>query len=335
MKKIVSLVVLAVLIVVIVKIAPLACEFLSISRYRGQDTTISVEMGATASDVASELEAAGIIRSRYTFIIKYRLSSAKYGNIYYGDHSITNGMKLDDIIKSLTSSSDGADTVTLVVPEGFSIEMIAKKTEEAGLCTYDEFISAINADDYEYEFIKHIPDGDYKYKLEGFLFPSTYEFFADATAHDVIDKMLAAFQKEYTTYFSTYDNLFTVMTMASIVEREAVIDSERATIAGVIANRISKDMLLQVDATVVYAKSAGLYDMTQVTYSDLEVNSPYNTYKYKGLTPGPICNPGIKSVMAAANPESHSWLFYHTDEVKKDGSHIFTQTFDDHISTMN
>ena len=75
--------------------------------------------------------------------------------------------------------------------------------------------------------------------------------------------------------------------------------------------------------------------MTQVTYADLEVMSPYNTYKTNGLTPGPICNPGIKSILAAAKPESHEWLFYHTDEVKKDGSHIFTKTFDDHVATMN
>lgn len=334
LKRLITLVILILLIVVVVKAVSFVPEFLSLSEYDGEDVTFVVDMGASASQVASDLEDEGILKSKYTFIIKYKLSAPDYGGIYYGEHLITSGMTLDDIIKAITSPANGAGTVTLSVPEGYSIEMIASRAAEAGLCTYDEFIGAVG-DEYDYEFIKHIPDADYKYKLEGFLFPSTYEFFAGAGAHQVIDKMLSAFQQEYDKYFSSYDNMFTVVTTASIVEREAVLDSERATIAGVINNRIDSDMLLQVDATVVYAKSAGLYDMTQVTYADLEVDSPYNTYKRKGLTPGPICNPGIKSIIAAANPEKHEWLFYHTDEVKKDGSHIFTKTFDDHVSTMN
>ena len=109
----------------------------------------------------------------------------------------------------------------------------------------------------------------------------------------------------------------------------------RPKIAGVIYNRLNDSMLLQVDATVVYAKSNGRYDMTSVSYDDLKVDSPYNTYKNKGLTPGPICNPGINSIIAAATPESHNYLFYHTDENKKDGSHIFTENFDDHVATMD
>lgn len=331
-KRIITVAVLILIVLAAVKISPLALEFMSISKYQGEDVSFEVAMGAGASQVADDLVERGIIKNRYTFIARVRFFSK--GSIYYGTHTIENGMTLGDIVNVLTTPPEDTNTVTLSVPEGYSIEMIALRAADAGLCTYDEFINALG-DDYDYEFINHIPAADYKYKLEGFLFPNTYEFFATDDAHAVIDKMLGAFQNEYAKYFTGYDRIYEIVTKASIVEREAVLDSERATIAGVINNRLAKDMLLQVDATVVYAKSAGLYDMTQVTYADLEVMSPYNTYKTNGLTPGPICNPGIKSILAAAKPESHEWLFYHTDEVKKDGSHIFTKTFDDHVATMN
>ena len=331
-KRIITLAILILVVLATAKISPLALEFLSISKYRGNDVNFEVSMGSGAAQVADDLVERGIIKNRYTFIARVRFFTD--GSIYYGTHSITNGMTLGDIVNVLTTPPEDTNTVTLSVPEGYSIEMIALLAADVGLCTYDEFIEALG-DDYEYEFINHIPTADYKYKLEGFLFPNTYEFFATDDAHAVIHKMLGAFQIEYTKYFTGYDRIYEIVTKASIVEREAVLDSERATIAGVINNRLANDMLLQVDATVVYAKSAGLYDMTQVTYADLEVASPYNTYKTKGLTPGPICNPGIKSILAAAKPESHEWLFYHTDEVSKDGSHIFTKTFDDHVATMN
>ena len=99
-------------------------------------------------------------------------------------------------------------------------------------------------------------------------------------------------------------------------------------------NRLKIDMPLQACATVIYAKSNGAYDMDTVLYSDLEFPSPYNTYRNEGLPVGPICNPGIKAIEAAINPESHSYLYYHTDEKKKDGSHIFTETYGEHNLTQ-
>ncbi len=328
---------MAIVLVVITAIfaGSLVCEFLSLTSYNGDTITFNIEEGSFAYEVARALEDMSIIKSKYTFLLRYKLLGQNKSSIYYGEHIIKKGMNLGEILKEVTSMPKSGDTVTLSIPEGYSAEMIAVKAEKAGLCTYNEFIDALSDTDFNYEFIKHIPDGQYKYKLEGFLFPSTYEFFKGDGAKKIIDTMLKTFEREYKAHFSDYKDMFRTITIASIVEREAVIDSERPTIAGVIENRLKNDMLLQVDATVVYAKSAGHYDMTKVTYKDLEVYSPYNTYKNKGLTPGPICNAGIKSILAAASPEIHNWLFYHTDEVKADGSHIFTKTFDDHVSTMN
>lgn len=315
--------------------SPYISEYFSNSSSYGEAVTFKVPSGATASDVALKLEEEGFIKSKYTFIIKYRLNPGVYKNIYQGTFYLNKGMCLNDIMKVLLLTPPESEAFTFTVPEGYSVEMIAAKCEEMNICTKEEFISAVTDGSYNYEFLSHIPAGNYKYKLEGFLFPSTYEFFDDATAYDIVNKMLAAFESEYKKNFSNYDNLFENMIIASMVEREAVLDSERATIAGVIKNRLKEPMMLQIDATVVYAKSNGRYDMTEVLYEDLKVDSPYNLYKYEGLTPGPICSPGIKSIVAAVKPESHKWLYYHTDEKKKDGSHIFAETYNEHLSTMN
>ena len=125
------------------------------------------------------------------------------------------------------------------------------------------------------------------------------------------------------------------MTVASLIEREATLSSERPLVSGVIYNRLKIDMLLQIDASVIYGKTLGKYDMEVVLNKDLEDASAYNVYKNKGLPPGPICNPGRESIDAAANPASHDYLYYHTDTKKNDGSHIFTKTFDEHLETMN
>ena len=324
-----------IILCVLLFFSPYISEYFSTASTYGEAVTFKVPSGATASDVASKLEADGFIKSKYTFIIKYRLNPGVYKNIYQGTFYLNKGMCLNDIMKVLLLTPPESETFTFTVPEGYSIEMIAAKCEEMNICTEEEFISAVAEGSYNYEFLSQIPEGNYKYKLEGFLFPSTYEFFEDATPYDIVNKMLAAFEAEYKKNFSSYDNLFENMIIASMVEREAVLDSERATIAGVIKNRLKEPMMLQIDATVVYAKSNGRYDMTEVLYEDLKVDSPYNLYKYEGLTPGPICSPGIKSIVAAVKPESHKWLYYHTDEKKKDGSHIFTQTYNEHLSTMN
>ena len=243
-----------------------------------------------------------------------------------------------DILKIITTSPESGkekECFVLAVPEGYSAEMIAARCNRLGICTEEEFLAAVEANDYTHEFIKHIPEGNYRRKLEGFLFPATYEFYVDVTPHEMVDKMLSTFEQNYLLYFSDYDNMFYNITVASMVEREAALASERPTIAGVIKNRLEKPMRLQIDATAVYAKSNGYYDIEVVTGDDMKFDSPYNTYLYDGLPPGPICNARIDSIVAAANPEEHSWYYYHTDETKDDRSHIFTETYQQHVSTMN
>ena len=199
--------------------------------------------------------------------------------------------------------------------------------DEKNLCNADDFLNALS-DNYDYSFIKDIPDVDYKYKLQGFLFPNTYTFSKDTTAHNIIDIMLGEFERQYNSIASenkTAHSMYEIITKASLIERESMIENERYLISGVIENRLEKDMPLQIDATVLYAITDGLYDANVVLY---------NTYKYYGLPVGPICNPGLSSIDAAMKPDSNNYLYYHTNEEKGDGSHIFTETLNEHNETM-
>jgi len=291
-----------------------------------------IEEGMTVSDVAQKLEDDKVIESKWSFILKQKFNNETYSAVYTGPKKIEPGDTLTDILNEVMTLPT-APVVSVMIPEGFSVEMMGLRFENNGLCTKEEFLKALD-DDYDYEFIKHIPDGNYNYKLQGFLFPNTYEFREDVSAHDIIDTMLAYFQNAYSENIGSYDRMFELVTIASLIEREAALDEERPRISGVIYNRLKKGMKLQIDASAVYAKSNGMYDIENVNGAVVAVDSIYNTYKIDGLPAGPICNPGLSSLIASVNPESHDYLYYHTDEIKKDGSHIFTRTYDEHVATM-
>ncbi|MBQ4526638.1 MAG: endolytic transglycosylase MltG [Clostridia bacterium] len=330
------IVLLIALAIFIWKVVPVLNEYFSDEPYNGKTVSIIVQQGDNINIIAERLEKKGVIDNKTGFIYKYKMNVEDYGPIQYFEEPvyIEKGMTNHDILKMLTTIKP-VSMVKVVIPEGFSVDMIALRMSNHGLCSVDEFIEAVNdAEQYDYEFIKYIPDGNYKYKLEGFLFPNTYIFEEGITAREIVNEMLKTFEEEYELSVNSYENIFEIITIASMVEREAKISEERPTISGVIRNRLDIDMLLQIDATAVYAKSDGLYDIENVNAETVAVESPYNTYKYIGLPPGPICNPGISAVKAAANPESHSYLYYHTDTSKNDGSHIFTETYEQHVGTM-
>ncbi len=297
------------------------------------DKTVSVkiEKGLSTVEIAQVLKDNDVISSKIVFLMNVNFSKYK-GQLKYGEFTFEKGEGYSDIIKKIATSGEKKQTITLTIPEGYSVEKIIKLLEEKGFGTKKEIEAALK-DNYNYEFIKYIKNtSDCNYKLQGFLFPATYEFYSDATPHKIIDTMLKEFEKRYDSLGVSYDNIYEIITKASLIEREAKIDSERSKIAGVIENRLEQNMRLQIDATVVYAISDGMYDVERVLYSDLEDSSLYNTYRHAGLPVGPIANPGIKSIKAAINPDSHNYLYYRTDENKNDGSHIFTQTFEAHTN---
>ncbi len=327
--------ILAVIIVIAIIIfgAPAITEYFGLGSTAGNTITVNIPEGATITQIADILHDAGVVDSKIAFRLKVKLS--KYDNkLNWGTYTLDTGMSLTDVVKQLGEAGN-QNTVVLVVPEGFSVQNIAERVEAIGLCGKREFLSALT-DSYDYEFVNLIPKGKYDYKLQGFLFPDTYSFSAGSDGHTIVGTMLANFDAKYRQYVGAYDSkIFETITKASLVEKEAKLERERPTIAGVIENRLRMDMPLQIDASIVYAVTDGIYDATGVSYNNLEVNSPYNIYTNRGLPPGPICNPGISAIKAAAKPEQHSFLYYHTDNSKNDGSHIFTATYEEHLSTMD
>lgn len=311
--------------------------FLEYTRGTSSEKTVIVEIpkGASESLIADILEENGVIDYKINFKLKMR-SSEYRGKLNYGKYVLNKKMCIDDAIEALSHPSELKKGIRLTIPEGYSAEMIAKRCESAGICNAEDFLTELKKGEFDYSFISDIPDNkEVKYKLEGYLFPSTYDFSMEANAHTVINKLLGEFEKQYNKVKNKLPkgmSMAEAINRAALIEREAKLDSERTMISGVIDNRLKIGMPLQIDASVVYVISEGLYDVDRVLYKHLEVDSPYNTYKYTGLPAGPICNAGIKSIEAAMTPKEHKYLYYHTDTNKNDGSHIFSETFAQHTS---
>lgn len=330
--------ILAILVIVALCAGAAISVFSEYTRTTSGEETVSVNipMGASEKAIAGVLKDAGVIRHEISFRMKMKNSPYR-GKLNYGKYMLYKKMPLDDIVQALMKPSvfDEAD-VKLTIPEGFSAEMIAARCEEKGLVTADEFLAELKNGKFDYDFIKDIPNNSgVIYKLQGYLFPSTYMFDSNASAHKIIDTLLGEFEKQYNAVKNMLPkgvSMAEAINRAALIEREAKLDSERTTISGVIQNRLDIDMRLQIDASVVYTITDGLYDVERVLYKDLEIDSPYNTYKYKGLPAGPICNPGIKAIIAAMTPQEHNYLYYHTDTDKNDGSHIFSETFSQHTN---
>lgn len=290
------------------------------------EVTFKISEGESVSRIADILKDNGLISSKVLF--KTKVDDTE-GYLKPGQYTIKKGTSAEEIIRILKAGAE--ENIVVTIPEGYSVEMIAKTVSKSGLCTEEEFLKASNTLDYDYEFLKNLnPNG--KYKLQGFLYPNTYYFVKGMTAQEMVAVMLGEFQKQMENAGVTTDNLYKKVTIASLLQREAKVHSEKPIIAGVIYNRLKEDMLLQIDASVVYGVTDGMYDITAVYNNHLKSDSPYNLYKFKGLPPGPISNPDIESVVAAQNPQKHDYLYYRTDENKKDGTHIFTKTFNEHLN---
>lgn len=308
------------------------------NRSESSDITVEVYIpeGASEQKIAEILKEKGVINYEISFRLKM-YNSPYRGKLNYGAYTLYKEMCLDDVIRTLAKPSIVEKGIKFTVPEGWSAEKIAELCESKGFCSKEEFLKTLKEGEFNYSFIDEIPDVQgVKYKLEGYLFPSTHFFDEDANAYMIIDTLLGEFERQYNKVKSKKPqdvSMNDIIIKASMIEREAKIDSERAKIAGVIENRLKKGMLLQIDATVVYVISEGKYDVDRVLYKDLETDSPYNTYKYEGLPAGAICNPGILSIQAAMEPEAHNYLYYHTDTNKNDGSHIFSENFSQHTNS--
>ncbi len=295
-----------------------------------------VESGDSVYKVAQNLERIGIISDASLFrrIVQYLEVDE---DIEAGVYALRANMTMEEIARELQHGRMASTTVT--IPEGWRAEEIAHLLEELGIVSAQEFMQSVAQGRAEPAFLTERPAGS-SASLEGFLFPDTYQFPKRTSAPVVIEMMLQNWDQRVTPEIRQMAEesgltLYEVLTLASIVEREAVVASERALIAGVYANRLGQGMMLQADPTVQYAK--GYNAEKQLWWSPLVLQdlqstvSPYNTYQNVGLTPGPICNPGLDSILAAARPASTEYLYFVS---KGDGSHVFSKTFDEHLKNQ-
>lgn len=288
------------------------------------DEQILIEQGESFYSLLNELKTEDKIKN--TLIIKaYTKFKGMDLEIIPGQYTLNGNMSTNDIIELLQSVSD-ENYINFTIPEGFTIDDIAEKLEKENICTSAEFINAVK----EYPLPSYIKENNNKrYNLEGFLFPDTYKFEVGIEPEAIVKTLLSRFDEVWNEIVTNLGikvndgDIEKIVTVASMVEKEARVDEERATIASVIYNRVKKDMTLSIDATILYAYG---YHKDKLYYKDLEIESPYNTYLYKGLPIGPISNPGAQSIIAALKPEDTDYLFY---VLESDNKHYFTNNDED------
>ncbi len=297
-----------------------------------KEVLFTVPKGASTKRIATLLKENELIASEYGFKELSKDLGAD-GKMKAGDYMLSPSMNAETIIDKLQSGKVYVETVKVTIPEGYELKQIITRLVEAGLGDEAVFNQLVS-EKYDYKFLNDI-EASPSY-LEGFLFPATYEFKKGSSEKQVIDRLLtqfnSIFKDEY--YLKAYEldmSINEIMTLASIIEREAKLDEERALISSVFHNRLDKGRLLQSCATIQYALGERKQRLLNV---DLEIESPYNTYKYKGLPPGPIASPGEKSIIAALYPEDSSYLYFRTTS-KNDGSHHFSNTFEEHVAAGN
>lgn len=216
--------------------------------------------------------------------------------------------------------------------------MIAEKLENEGVMSQEEFLTAVEnaAADFQYKDILPAADQVF-YQLEGYIFPDTYYLSEDMTGDELVAKILDEFLQKFDEQRQQEAEAMgmsveEVLIRASLVQKETERPEEYPMVAGVINNRLAQNMRLQFDSTVVYAMTKGMYGVDRVLYADLEIDSPYNTYKNDGLPVGPICSPSLEAIDGVLHPAEHNYLYFQTDQVKNDGSNLYFETYEEHAA---
>jgi len=293
---------------------------------------VEIPKGSNPSEIGTILKDNQLIKSELIFQL-YVKTSGNDVALKAGKFELSKGMDLKEVTNELVNGEAIIDTVKFTIPEGYTVKQIAARLAEQGLVDEERFLQLAKEGNFDYDFIKQIPnDKNMGYKLEGYLFPETYEVIKGATEEEIIDKMLAQFEKEWKKEWEATAKeqgmtLHELVTLASIIEREVVVDEERPLVAGVFYNRLDDSWNLQSCATVQFILGK---QKENLTYDDLEIDNPYNTYVYQGLPPGPIGSPGRSSLEAAVYPTEHDYYFFVT---KKDnsGEHYFAKTYEEHL----
>lgn len=295
----------------------------------GEEKIVEIPQGYSVKNISQLLQREGIIKKGLAFEIAVRLEDLQ-SQLQSGRYLLSPSMSTKEVLFKIADGQVIDDSIKVTIPEGFELTMIAERLEEKGLTTKDEFIKAATQDIgiFDYSFLKDIPK-DRDNPLEGYLFPDTYHFSIDVTEEQIITAMLDRFNNVFIDEY--YDRakelgmtIDEVVILASVVEREAMVASDRPIISGVFHKRLEIGMKLESCATIQYILGER---KPRLLYSDLEIVSPYNTYKELGLPVGPIASFGEDSLKATLYPEDTEYLFF---VAKDDGSHVFSRTLEEH-----
>jgi len=295
----------------------------------------TVREGEAATEIADRLEAAGLIKSALAFRLLAEVEGHT-SDLAAGEYGLSPGMRPSEILTILVEGRTKPPPM-VTIPEGWRAEEIADRLASRGIGTAEQFMSVVRQGHSSDPALMSRPPGA---SLEGYLFPDSYSFDSKTTMEVMADRMVAQFDARFSQEMREKAaalgmSVHQAVTLASIIEREAVLPSERPLMAGVFYNRLKEGMLLQSDPTVQYALAStdaasqrqyGWWKK-ELTEQDLRIDSPYNSYRYPGLPPGPICNPGIASLMAAVNPTPTDYLYF---VARPDGSHAFAKTLEEH-----
>lgn len=322
-----------VLAIVLVAVPAYAVWQLFFADESGADPGVAVQVeipaGASTGDIAGILSGAGVIDNAAMFRLRARFDGVD-GELRSGIYDLTTGMAYEDVRDRLLAGPP-IDYVTVTVPEGFTAEQIADRLQEQAGISREEFLTLAKgrAADFApaHAYLAEAYDGS----LEGYLFPKTYRIVKGAPASEVIEMMLDQFDAEIAAVDTSFADsrgltLNQVVTVASMIEREARLADERPLVSSVIYNRLAIGMKLEIDATIEYVIKK---NRPRLLTSDLAVESPYNTYKYAGLPPGPIASPGLASLQAAAAPAQTEYIYYVLTGT--DGSHTFCVTYEEFL----
>ncbi|MDK2804637.1 MAG: hypothetical protein PWR23_1645 [Peptostreptococcaceae bacterium] len=288
---------------------------------------VDISDGSSLKSAARLLEEKNLIKNETAFLIYAKINSLE--NIKSGSYSLNKSQNVEEILQILNKGSKPIG-IKITIPEGYEIRNIAEKLESAGITDFDSFISdTSNVDLYKSQYpYLNLPEVK---SLEGFLFPDTYYISKEATNEQIIKMFLDRFSEIYeeqqleSKIQKSGLNINEFITLASIVEREAVKKEERPIIAGIFYNRLSIQMPLQSCATVQYI----LKERKPVlSIADTKIDSPYNTYLIKGLPPAPIASPGLDAILATSNPQQTKFLYF---VAKGDGGHEFSETYEQHL----
>ena len=285
------------------------------------ETFVDITPGIGTAGIAEQLQRAGIIRSKFAF---EALKTFKNGSLKAGEYRFDHPVSLPEVYARLHKGD--VYTLTLVIPEGYNLFDIAQAVATAGLGSQQDFL---NVEQKHMELIKRwSPKAT---SLEGYLFPDTYKFSRHATSLQMLTTMTKRFAQQTARLGLADGDTARVVTMASLIEKEVHIDTERPLVAGVFENRLAASMPLQTDPAVIYASLLRGTWTGVIHQSELHSDSAYNTYAHAGLPPGPICNPGMAALKAAMHPSRTDFLYFVADAK---GATRFARTLKEHDANV-